>query len=198
MKNLKEPTNNSTNKKKGDILSRAFAFIIDMFITLAFTSLIWSLFYLPVWKGIGDKSIMGMVMVANPVIIAVRALYFAFFNSSKWMGTPGKKLLGLKVVDDKGNRISFWDGIGRFIFKVISIILLGLGLVPALFKKKTLYDYMLTTKVIQERADKKTEFKPSVIILIITFVSLIITTKLPANTEAQDRLNTLLKEIKAK
>jgi uncharacterized RDD family membrane protein YckC len=36
-------------------------------------------------------------------------IYFAFFEASASMATPGKTVFGLKVVDADGNRISFWQ-----------------------------------------------------------------------------------------
>ncbi len=43
-------------------------------------------------------------------------IYFAGFESSKWQATPGKRLLGLRVGDEAGNRVSFARASGRFGF----------------------------------------------------------------------------------
>jgi uncharacterized RDD family membrane protein YckC len=42
--------------------------------------------------------------------------YFAGCESAKWQATPGKRLFGLKVTDENGNRISFWRASLRFGF----------------------------------------------------------------------------------
>ncbi len=41
-------------------------------------------------------------------------LYFAFFESSSWQGTLGKKFIGLSVADLHGNRVTFARASGRF------------------------------------------------------------------------------------
>jgi uncharacterized RDD family membrane protein YckC len=41
-------------------------------------------------------------------------LYFAFFESSPWQGTLGKKFIGLRVADLRGNRVTFGRASGRF------------------------------------------------------------------------------------
>jgi uncharacterized RDD family membrane protein YckC len=41
-------------------------------------------------------------------------LYFAFFESSPWQGTLGKKFIGLRVADPRGNRVTFGRASGRF------------------------------------------------------------------------------------
>ncbi|MGD0428346.1 MAG: RDD family protein [Candidatus Acidiferrales bacterium] len=41
-------------------------------------------------------------------------LYFAFCESSTWQGTPGKKFIGLRVADLRGNRVTFGRASGRF------------------------------------------------------------------------------------
>jgi uncharacterized RDD family membrane protein YckC len=43
-------------------------------------------------------------------------VYFAGCESSKWQATPGKKLFGLMVTDESGDRVSFWRGSLRFWF----------------------------------------------------------------------------------
>jgi len=41
------------------------------------------------------------------VSISFNWLYFTIFESSKWQATLGKKMLGIKVVDENGRRIGF-------------------------------------------------------------------------------------------
>jgi len=44
----------------------------------------------------------------------------ALFESSALQATPGKRLLGLKVTDERGQRISFFRAIGRNLLKLTS------------------------------------------------------------------------------
>lgn len=76
--------------------------------------------------------------------------YFALFNSSKYMATPGKMLLGLIVVDKEYKRLSFAKATGRFFATFVSSIILFIGFFMAGFtnKKRALHDMMAGTYVI--------------------------------------------------
>lgn len=76
-------------------------------------------------------------------------LYFALLESSVWQGTIGKHLLGLKVTDMAGNRISFGRATGRYFSKIISAIILFIGFIMVAFteKKQGLHDLIAKTLV---------------------------------------------------
>ncbi len=61
------------------------------------------------------------------VITVINWLYYAFFESSSWMATPGKRALKLRVTDLQGRRIDFGRAIGRNLGKILSGLVLGLG-----------------------------------------------------------------------
>jgi len=70
-------------------------------------------------------------------------LYNAYFESSDWQGTVGKKILNLVVTDLSGNHISFARASGRYFAKLITnLIPLGIGYALAGFteKKQALHD----------------------------------------------------------
>ncbi len=67
-------------------------------------------------------------------------LYFAGFESSRFMATPGKMLAGILVIDQNGKRITFLHATGRFICKLI------VG--PRFFRNLWLYDEMADSLVI--------------------------------------------------
>jgi uncharacterized RDD family membrane protein YckC len=48
--------------------------------------------------------------------VAMSWMYFAGCESSKWQGTPGKRLFGLRVTDEDGARATFWKTSLRFWF----------------------------------------------------------------------------------
>ena len=60
-------------------------------------------------------------------------IYYASMESSTWQATLGKKILGLKVTDLAGNRISFGRASGRFFGKILSGMILGIGFLMAGF-----------------------------------------------------------------
>jgi uncharacterized RDD family membrane protein YckC len=80
-------------------------------------------------------------------------LYEALLTSSSWQGTVGKKLLGLKVTDDFGNRISFARATGRYFSKILSAMICYIGFIMAAFtdRKKALHDMIAGTVVIKTR-----------------------------------------------
>ncbi len=79
-------------------------------------------------------------------------LYFAAFESSRWQATPGKKVLGLRVTDLEGRRLSFIRASGRYFGKIISWLLLGVGFVLAGFteKKQALHDMLAGCLVVRD------------------------------------------------
>lgn len=94
--------------------------------------------------GIGDHS-------TNIMSIAISWMYFAVFESSNWMGSPGKKALGLIVTDEQGRRITVGRATRRYFAKILSVLLLGLGMVMIAFttRKQGLHDKMFHTLVMR-------------------------------------------------
>ncbi len=89
-------------------------------------------------------------------------VYFAAFESSSLMATPGKLALGIKVVDMNGQRLSFWRSLGRNLGKIISSLTLNIAYVMAGFtvRKQALHDKMANALVINASALGETEFPP--------------------------------------
>lgn len=76
-------------------------------------------------------------------------LYEALTTSSDWQGTPGKKIIGLRVTDLQNRKISFWRATGRYFAKIISALLLMIGYFMAGFtaRKQALHDMIAGTLV---------------------------------------------------
>jgi len=81
--------------------------------------------------------------------VIVSWLYGAGFESSRWQATPGKMLLGLRVTDLEGRRITFLRATGRALGKWLSGLLLGMGYVLVAFtdRKQGLHDFLAGTLV---------------------------------------------------
>jgi len=73
--------------------------------------------------------------------------YFAGFEACGLRATPGRLLLGLQVTDMAGARISFGRGVARFVGKVLSGAIVGLGYTLAGFTKddQALHDLIAST-----------------------------------------------------
>ncbi|MGC2657864.1 MAG: RDD family protein, partial [Bryobacteraceae bacterium] len=67
---------------------------------------------------------MGVVLGFSAVEILLMALYEAWFVSNRF-GTPGKLVLGLKIIRPNGDKLSFGRALGRFILYYFGFILLG-------------------------------------------------------------------------
>lgn len=82
-------------------------------------------------------------------------LYRSLFEASRHQGTPGKIIMGIKVVDPKGNRISVARALGRNLAKLLSSFLL-IGYLISLADKKgrTLHDLMADTRVLMKESSQ--------------------------------------------
>jgi uncharacterized RDD family membrane protein YckC len=85
--------------------------------------------------------------------ILAQWLYFAVQESGADQATIGKKLLGLKVTDIYGDRISFGKATGRYFSKIISALILLIGYIMAAFtdKKQALHDMIAGTLVVSTK-----------------------------------------------
>ena len=79
-------------------------------------------------------------------------LYWPVMHASARQATFGKAMLGLKVVDNAGNRISFLRALGRFLATFVSGAVLMLGYLVAAFtaRKQALHDLLASTLVVRE------------------------------------------------
>jgi uncharacterized RDD family membrane protein YckC len=71
-------------------------------------------------------------------------LYYALFESSKYMATPGKLACGLVVTTSIGSRLGFGRATGRYFGKILSGLFLGVGylMIAWTAKKQGLHDMM--------------------------------------------------------
>jgi uncharacterized RDD family membrane protein YckC len=76
-------------------------------------------------------------------------LYEAFMESSSYQATLGKMILGMKVTDLNGNRISFERATGRHFAKGLSALILLIGYIMVGFteRKQGLHDLLAGTLV---------------------------------------------------
>ena len=89
--------------------------------------------------------------ITNVISLVVGWLYYALMESSSWQGTVGKRVLGIKVTDLNGGRISFGRATGRYFAKIISSLICLVGFIMVAFteRKQGLHDMMASTLVLQ-------------------------------------------------
>jgi uncharacterized RDD family membrane protein YckC len=80
---------------------------------------------------------------------AIAVIYYAYFLSQK-SATPGKMVMGLKVITATGGRISVSRAIARYFAQILSGLILCIGYIMAGFdsEKRALHDYICSTRVI--------------------------------------------------
>jgi uncharacterized RDD family membrane protein YckC len=139
---------------------RALAFLIDY---ISFGTLVSFAVLVPLLKRAGislDDPRLLQLTGQNRQILAVNLaaamagwLYWALMESSPWQATLGKRIVGLRVTDLAGRRISFARASGRHFGKAISSLPLLLGFVMAGFteKKQALHDMMAGCLVVEKR-----------------------------------------------
>lgn len=117
-------------------VSRFVAYMLDVFLVLLPTMPLVFAFVLPAMMLEWDQGLdqAQRELVENTFITGVAVvsttLYHALFESSRWQATPGKMLLGLKVVRDDGGRLSVGQALFRgfarsMLLQLCGIIALG-------------------------------------------------------------------------
>ena len=83
-------------------------------------------------------------------------LYFALLESSVWQATLGKLVLGIRVTDLRGARISLPQALGRYLAKFLSLIIFGIGFLMVAWtgRKQGLHDMLAQTLVLNGRASQ--------------------------------------------
>ena len=77
--------------------------------------------------------------------LVINFLYYVLFETSQKQGTWGKQIVGIKVTDLNGNRLTAGQAIGRWFAKFLTGCTFGVGLLMPLFteKKQTLHDMIV-------------------------------------------------------
>ena len=141
---------------------RFWALMVDALILMS----LWSvpLLLMSLWMGKTLLEVATLETVSEAPFIAllilpiagfvIHWLYFACFESGGWQATPGKRLMGLRVTDLAGKRISFARAAGRWLSKILSssILYIGFILVGLTDKKQGLHDKIVDTLVLRGKA----------------------------------------------
>ncbi|SRR5258706_6539563 len=82
---------------------------------------------------------------------AIEWIYYAVLWSSPWQASVGKKICGLRVVDQNGSRISFGRATGRYFAGFLSAIILGIGFIMIAWtrRRQGLHDMIAETLVVK-------------------------------------------------
>jgi uncharacterized RDD family membrane protein YckC len=88
----------------------------------------------------GDPGIIGLIFTI---------FYYIYLPASDMMATPGKYVLGLKITDDFGNKISVGKSTVRYLGYIVSAITIYIGFIMVGFteNKRGLHDMIASTRV---------------------------------------------------
>lgn len=130
----------------GGFFRRLVARMVDGFLTVL-TGAVSSLLFLEL-LGIHVSS--GPPLAFFPYLFVLVLLYHAFLESSSYQASLGKLLLGLKVTDLEGQRISFSRALWRaFFYQLHAPFLIGLLLPAFTPRKQALHDFAAGTLVVR-------------------------------------------------
>jgi len=87
-------------------------------------------------------------------IFSASWFYFIVFECSKLQATPGKLVLGLRVTDEHGQRITFLRSVSRTLGKILSAVPLCIGFVLAGLtpRKQSLHDLIAGCMVVRAQS----------------------------------------------
>lgn len=99
-----------------------------------------------------EKSLMIIYIFLYFGSLMISVLYYSGMHASKWQGTLGKLIVGIKVSDLNGQRISFGRALGRYLATILSSIFF-IGYIMAAFtqKKQSLHDLIASTVVVYKK-----------------------------------------------
>lgn len=129
-----------------------------------FASIVDSIIFVPISYLISVTQILGIASFEGFFVgLILSWLYFSICESQGWQATLGKKLLGIKVTDLHGQKISFARATGRYVSKFLSYITLGIGYLMPIFtkRKQALHDLVAETLVLRvEQGQHSSEESP--------------------------------------
>ena len=145
------PPGGSSRVRYGGFWLRVVAYIIDTFVLSVAGGILGGVLGVgAAFTGnAGDKAALTGGSYAVGVLISW--LYFALMESSERGATLGKMAVGLRVVTEQGQRLSFANATGRYFAKFISAIILGIGFLMVAFtdRKRGLHDMIANTLVVK-------------------------------------------------
>jgi adenylate cyclase len=115
---------------------RTIAMIVDFYICTAFAFLI--------------SDLTGAL--AEPYIALIYLIYLSGFESSPWQASIGKRVMGLRVIDERGERLTIMRAFGRNFAKLVSVVTGLFGFLWAAFseRKQGFHDIIANTYIVNE------------------------------------------------
>jgi len=106
----------------------------------------------PLAKNRANGDIVALLIFGTIAFVGFAVIFFQIWCLPKYGGTPGKRILGLRVVTADGGKISWGRAIGRFFGEwVTGLIPFWIGYIIAAFdpERRTVHDHIAGTRVIK-------------------------------------------------
>jgi len=130
---------------------RVAAFLIDRFL-LGFVNVTLCLLYF-ILSGMdwGGEELRTLSLTSAVFGFLLKWLYFTLMESSTSQATLGKAIIGIRVTDEQGRRITIFKANARYWAKILSMLTLGFGFLMAGFtkRKQALHDLVAGTLVVR-------------------------------------------------
>jgi len=140
-----------------DFWKRAIAYFVDTIILVVGAFVIGLIMgFLEVFIGMYPLFVVIAGFLVSVTYLACLLLfgvaYLVCFHSSKRQATPGKMLIGIKVVDYNGNRIGFLRSLARYFSMFLSgFFLIGFLIAGFTKRKQALHDFICKTYVVNAK-----------------------------------------------
>lgn len=144
-----EQGDSSGNLRYAGFWIRVLASVIDSIIIVALTFPLLFAVY-------GQDVLVSEEFIKGPAEILISYVLPIVFTIGLWIkfgGTPGKRILGLKIIDEKNHQhLTIGRSLLRYLGYILSSITLLIGFIWIAFdkKKKGLHDYMSGSIVVKE------------------------------------------------
>jgi uncharacterized RDD family membrane protein YckC len=150
--------------KPASFFLRGIAFLVDCGVIFSPVALLFVLgilsIYVPTWfrhesaQEITEARVLlwlNTKRLAALLAIGCGWIYAAWYESSPGQATIGKRWMGLRVVDENGERLSFLRASARYAAKYVSALPCFLGFMMALFSSRgrALHDRLAGTRVVR-------------------------------------------------
>jgi len=103
-------------------------------------------------KSQGQSAVGVLILGSIVLVVLVGLVWYQIWCLPKYGGTPGKRILNIKVVTEDGGPISMGRSVGRFFAEMVtSLIPLAIGYLIALFdgQKRMVHDHIAGTRVVK-------------------------------------------------
>jgi len=149
-----EETNLSDSLGHAGFFRRLAGFLVDTLILVAVVgSFLWFFTYVYDYTFKSDYEIQDLAPLIDFVLLILAwGGYYIYFEGSHGSATPGKRLLHMQVCDRTGASVDYRRAALRFIGRVISTVIFGIGFLVSVFnrQRRTLHDFIAGTIVLKK------------------------------------------------